>query len=82
MGSPTITEHSPEWCVVRDIYSNYRKAWFNNQRVMVFLEARYEWTGWEKFQRVLIIDFSGSSDTVSNGLPDDIIWRFELTEKF
>jgi hypothetical protein len=79
MGSD-IYEDGPEWRVLRDIYSNYRIAWLNNQRSMVFLEARYEWTGWEKFQRVVIFDFSGVPHS-SNGLEDEIISSFRLLEE-
>lgn len=29
------------------------------QRRVLFLEARYVWTGWEKFQSAIVLDFSG-----------------------
>jgi len=28
-------------------------------REVLFLEARYEWTGWERFQSAVVLDFSG-----------------------
>lgn len=51
----------PEWVVLNDLYSAEREAANTSSRVVVFLEARYEWTGWKKFQRVVIIDYSGKA---------------------
>lgn len=32
------------------------------QRRVLFLEARYSWTGWEKFQSAIVLDFSGKTE--------------------
>lgn len=52
-------ECSPEYRVLEDLYLAYQEAAKSCSRNVVFLESRYEWTGWEKFQRVIIFDFSG-----------------------
>jgi len=51
--------YSPEWVIFSDLLSAYNGAARSNSRTLLFLEARYEWTGWEKFQRVVVFDFSG-----------------------
>lgn len=65
---------SPEWRVLHDLYSSFRDAWLTNSRQVVFLEARYEWSGWEKFQRIIVFDFSGSCNR--DPLPDEFFARF------
>lgn len=62
MGMPDInhvSDYSPEYRVIQDITQSYTAARESNSRSVVFLESRYEWLGWEKFQRVIIFDFSG-----------------------
>lgn len=54
-----VNEYSPEWRVLNDLQSAYTEAMSSRSRSLVFLEARYEWQGWEKFQRVIVFDFSG-----------------------
>lgn len=51
-----VAQWSPEWACLRDILLAYRESYTTNSRQTIFLEARYEWTGWEKFQRVIIFD--------------------------
>lgn len=51
-------ECGPEWVVLNDLLQAYDEALTSRSRVLVFLEARYEWTGWEKFQRVIVFDFT------------------------
>lgn len=58
MGVTSVSVYSPEYRALVDVIKAYNKSAKFNQRVCVFLEARYEWTGWEKFQRVIIFDFS------------------------
>lgn len=50
---------SPEGEVHENLCVAYADAVSSRSRVVVFLESRYEWNGWEKFQRVIIFDFSG-----------------------
>lgn len=63
MGSTTSAviadRYSPEWVIFSDLLGAYNDAARSNSRTLLFLEARYEWTGWEKFQRVIVFDFSG-----------------------
>lgn len=54
-----VDRYSPEWVVYDNLRSAFDEASGTKSRVAVFLEARYEWRGWEKFQRVVIFDFSG-----------------------
>lgn len=51
-----VEQWSPEWVCLRDILLAYRDSYQTNSRQTIFLEARYEWKGWEKFQRVIIFD--------------------------
>lgn len=64
---------SPEWVVLDNLRSAFHEAQSNRSRVVVFLEARYEWTGWEKFQRVVIFDFSGKKGALVK--PEEIEWE-------
>lgn len=59
--STKVDEHSPEWVVLRDLLLSYQRALSSHSRVVVYLEARYEWRGWEKFQRVIVFDFSNKA---------------------
>lgn len=52
----------PEWAVLHKLLGDLHRAVKGSKRVVVFLEARYEWHGWEKFQRVIVLDFT-KSDT-------------------
>lgn len=52
--------YSPEWVIYDQLCTAYQDAYGTKSRTLLFLEARYEWTGWEKFQRVVVFDFSGS----------------------
>jgi len=58
---------SPEGVVFNDLLQAYNEACSSRSRVTLFLEARYEWTGWEKFQRVIVFDFSGKVGYFSEG---------------
>lgn len=79
MGLKTVGNHinllneGPEWRVIRDMLVAYREAYFTHSRQVVFLEARYEWTGWEKFQRVVIFD--NCRDTFT-GLNDALVYHY------
>lgn len=75
----SVDDGCPEWVVLRDILKAYRASFHTNSREVIFLEARYEWTGWEKFQRVIIID--NSRDTLI-GLDDSTIYHFKLDERY
>lgn len=64
MGVPKSTaenECTPEYGVLRSLRESYTQASSEKLRVVVFLEARYDWRDWEKFQRVIILDFSGEN---------------------
>lgn len=52
----SFLRNDPEWVVLNDLLSAYTTSRENRERRIVFLEARYEWRGWEKFQRVIIFD--------------------------
>lgn len=69
----------PEWVVIRDVLLGYREAFLTNSRQTIFLEARYEWTGWEKFQRVLILDNCRST---FEALSDVLVHHYELLEDY
>jgi hypothetical protein len=74
-----VDDCSPEWVVIRDILLAYRSSFHTNSRQVIFLEARYEWTGWEKFQRVIIIDnCKGTLEAIN----DELIRHFRLLEDF
>lgn len=83
--SHLITEDlidSPEGVVYGSLREAYSNAIFSKSRVVVFLESRYEWHGWEKFQRVIIFDFSGkkkdqSSWTAESQSPVHTLSSFE-----
>lgn len=60
--------YSPEWVIFNDLLLAYNEAVTGKSRTLVFLEARYEWTGWEKFQRVVIFDFAGKPDAAERFL--------------
>lgn len=77
MGCDVVSAGSPEWVVLNDIYSAFRSALASSSRSVVFLESRYEWRGWEKFQRVIIFDFSGKPSIHSDTIPNE-----SLTELF
>lgn len=51
-----VAQWCPEWVCLRDILLAYRESYHTNSRQTIFLEARYEWKGWKKFQRVIIFD--------------------------
>lgn len=55
----TIDTCSPEWFVLNDVTSAFFEAMDSNSRALTFLGARYDWRGWEKFQRVIVFDFTG-----------------------
>lgn len=63
MGSSTFTilhsDCGPEKVVFDDLLEAYNQACSSRSRIVVFLEARYEWKGWDLFQRVIVFDFSG-----------------------
>lgn len=67
----------PEWVVIRDVLLAYREAFMTHSRQVIFLEARYEWTGWEKFQRVLILDNCRDS---FEALSDVLVCHYELLQ--
>lgn len=46
----------PEEVVLRDLSMNFLLSQSERRRIVLFLEARYEWTGWKKFQRVIVFD--------------------------
>ncbi len=54
----SVSEYSAEWITLRDLRDMFASAWETRSRQVVFLEARYEWHGWEKFQRVIVFDFT------------------------
>lgn len=49
----------PEGPLFNSIFSCFGRAILHKRRTALFLEARYEWKGWEEFQRSIIFDFSG-----------------------
>lgn len=49
---------SPEYRVLTELHQTLFDCLRERSRKVVFLEARYYWTGWEKFQRAIIVDFS------------------------
>lgn len=55
-----VEMQGPEWVVFNDLLQAYAEALNSRSRVLVFLEARYEWRGWEKFQRVVVFDFTST----------------------
>lgn len=70
-----VDERSPEWVVLRDVLNAYRESFHTNSRAVIFLEARYEWTNWDKFQRVLVLDnCSGTFEA----LDDAVMRHYEL----
>lgn len=72
--NPDMDSSCPEWVVFRDILLAYRDAFLNSSRSVVFVEARYEWDGWENFQRVIVIDLCLGGEP----LDDNIIYAFNL----
>jgi len=70
-----LVNEGPEWCIIRDILLAYQEAIETHSRQAIFLEARYEWTGWEKFQRVIILDNCRGTFT---GLSDALVRHYEL----
>lgn len=63
-----------ERVVLDDLLDAYNKANSSRSRSIVYLEARYDWLGWEKFPRVIIFDFSGK---VGKEFTDRWTARFE-----
>jgi hypothetical protein len=53
-------KEGPEQVVIHDLLRANDIALYSESRSCVFLEARYEWTGWEKFQRVIVFDYSSA----------------------
>lgn len=72
--------HSPEWRSLRDIVDAGCRAASERKRAVLYLEARYEWTGWEKFQRVIVIDFSGAVESVRYDYLDLLALRAHFSE--
>lgn len=52
----------PEAVVMNGLREAFTDAFLNNRRVVLFLEARYEWTNWEKFQRVIVLDLTKKTE--------------------
>lgn len=69
---------SPEWVVIRDVLIAYRESFMTNSRAVIFLEARYEWLGWDKFQRVIVLD--NCSDSFE-GIDDDLVAHYMLDDE-
>lgn len=54
----------------RDIMDKASEAIKNRSRTCLFLEPRYEWTGWEKFQTAIVLDFTDSSNRSPIGVDE------------
>lgn len=61
-----VNEFSPEWVVLNDLLQAYQEAEASRSRSLIFLEARYDWLGWEKFQRVIVFDFTSKGRSSGN----------------
>lgn len=57
----------PAYTALADLLQSYDDAVSASARTVAFLEARYEWHGWEKFQRVIVFDFTKRDS--KNGSP-------------
>lgn len=44
--------------VLRSLVYTFQTAQADQSRVVLFLGAGYEWTGWEKFQRAVVFDLT------------------------
>lgn len=47
-----------DYGLLHDLLLGFDTAVFQRSRLALFLEARYEWKGWEKFQRSIVFDFT------------------------
>lgn len=48
----------PETVVLDELFTEFLSAITSRKRSVLFLESRYEWHGWEKFQRAIVFDFT------------------------
>lgn len=51
----------PAYVVLVDLIQAFKTASQQSKRTVVFLGARYEFRGWEKFQRVIVFDMTKST---------------------
>lgn len=51
--------------VLRSLLDTFLKAQADQSRVVLFLGVKYEWTGWEKFQRAIVFDLTKQTKTGS-----------------
>lgn len=63
----SVLDYSPEYRVLNDLYSTFQLCLSKRCRKVVTLEARYDWSGYEKFGRTIVFDFTSSHE-----LPDSL----------